>query len=112
MSIKKDKYIDRVDRSKDKIFVYTKESVTESGKIEFILRNEYKIKSLVHQSDRLFVYQLDGSYESPNIRFVTAGEAEALVSENKEDTPPKPTQKRTTSKRSTRRTRRKTTQDT
>ena len=104
MSTEKQKYIEKIDKTKDKIFVYTKEDKVESKTIEFILRDEYKIKSLTHASHRLFVYNVEGVCEIPNMRFITSP-----VSTEAEEPP---AVKKETPKRRTRRTRRKSTQDT
>ena len=109
MSTKKQKYIKKIDKTKDKIFVYTREDDVESRAIEFILREEYKIKSLVHHSHGLFVYSIDGSYEIPNMRFI-APPSNTKDCEDKETQQPEV--KKEPPKRRTRRTRKKSTQDT
>ena len=106
MSTEKQKYIKKIDKTKDKIFVYTKEDKVESRTIEFILRDEYKIKSLAHASHRLFVYNVEATCEIPNMRFITS----PVNTEAEVEKPP--AAKKETPKRRTRRTRRKSTQDT
>ena len=104
MSTEKQKYIKKIDKTKDKIFVYTRDDKVETKTIEFILRNEYKIKSLAHASHKLFVYNVEGVCETPNMRFITCPVDTEVEKQ--------PAVKKETPKRRTRRTRRKTTQDT